>query len=318
MTQLSIFDEPPPVEALVDDEARALADRLPRGVRFGCSTWTFTGWGGVVYRGRPTETQLARHGLHAYARHPLHGLAEVDRSFYRPLTVEELRRYVAQLPAGYPLASKMWSEVTTHTFAQHPRLGARAGVRNPRFLDGEAACEVLAPLIEGLGEHLGPVIFQLPPVPNMERRDPLAFARLVERLLERLPRGPRYAFELRNRELLTPRYLEVLAAHGAAHALSFWRTMPTVAEQLELAGVLAAPFAVARLSHPPGTTYEERRARLEPFDSIRDPQPEVRADVVRLARACVAEGRELFVIVDNKVEGCAPLTVRAMVSELVA
>jgi uncharacterized protein YecE (DUF72 family) len=317
MSQLSIFDEPPPVEPLVDDEARALAERLPRGVRFGCSTWTFPGWSGVVYRGRPTETQLARHGLHAYARHPLLGTAELDRSFYRPVTVEESRRYAEQLPPGYPLASKMWSEVTTHTFPSHPRLGARAGARNPHFLDGETACEVLAPLREGLGDHLGPVVFQLPPVPDIERRDPLAFARLVERLLDRLPRGPRYAFELRNRELLTPRYLEVLAARGAAHAISFWRTMPTVGEQLAMAGVLAAPFAVARLSHPPGTTYEERRARLEPFDRIRDPQPELRADVVRLARACIADGRELYVIVDNKVEGCAPLTVRAMASLLV-
>jgi len=154
-------------------------------------------------------------------------------------------------------------------------------------------------------------------VPDMERRDPIQFARLVERLLGALPSELRYAFELRNRELLTPRYLDVLRAHGAAHVVSFYPAMPSIAEQLAAGAVRGASFAVARLMHPPGSTYEARRDLLEPFDRVRDPQPAMREDVARLVETCVADGRELYVMVDNKAEGSSPLTVRALAELIV-
>ncbi|HZS41024.1 MAG TPA: DUF72 domain-containing protein [Polyangia bacterium] len=324
MSQLTFFPEPAPVEPVVDDEARALAARLPAGVRFGCCTWTFPGWAGLVYRGRPSLAQLQRHGLRACSRWPLFGAVEMDHTFYRPPSADDLRRLARELPPGFPALSKVWSELTTHTFPNHPRLGDRAGLRNHRFLDPALAREVVAPYVEAFTEHAGPLIFQLPPVPDMAHRDPAQFARLVDRLLGALPSEPdanapalRYAFELRNRELLTPRYLEVLAAHGAAHVISFYPAMPPIGEQLALDGIFGARFAVARLLHPPGTDYESRRTLCEPFDALRDPQPQMRADVRRLADACVADGRELFVMVDNKAEGSAPLTVRAL-AELIA
>jgi uncharacterized protein YecE (DUF72 family) len=319
-SQMTFFPEPAPVEPIVEDEARALAARLPPGVRFGCCTWTFPGWAGVVYRGRPSLPQLQRHGLHACARWPLFGAVEIDHTFYRPPSADDLRRLARELPPGFPALSKVWSELTTHTFPNHPRLGERAGSRNHRFLDPALAREVVAPYAEAFGEHAGPLIFQLPPVPDMPHRDPAQFARLVDRLLGALPAELRYAFELRNRELLTPRYLDVLRAHGAAHVISFYPAMPSVGEQaafLENGGIFTARFAVARLLHPPGTDYESRRLLCEPFDALRDPQPAMREDVRRLAETCVADGRELFVMVDNKAEGSAPLTVRAL-AELIS
>ena len=147
------------------------------------------------------------------------------------------------------------------------------------------------------------------------------FARRVDWLLDELPPpdgGLRYAFELRNRDLLTPRYLDALRAHGAAHALSLWSGMPGVGEQLAVPGVLTAPFCVCRLSLPPGTRYADRAAAFNPFDRTHDPQPGVRADVVRLAQKCSEWPRELYVIVNNKVEGSSPLTVKALARDLVA
>src|SRR5262249_42010642 len=124
----------------------------------------------------------------------------------------------------------------------------------------------------------------------------------------------RYAFELRDRELLTTRYVEVLRAHGAAHAISFWQSMPSVGEQLDFLGPVEkmGPFAAIRLVQPPGGDYKSRSAECAPFDRVVFAEERMRDDVARAIRACVAAGVELVISVDNKAEGSAPLTVRAL------
>ena len=86
---------------------RALGERLPAGVRFGTSSWSFPGWAGLVYRRPRTQAELAREGLREYARYPLFGTVGIDRSYYAPLTGEDLKRYAAQLPAGFPCCAKV-------------------------------------------------------------------------------------------------------------------------------------------------------------------------------------------------------------------
>ena len=47
-----------------------------------------------------------------------------------------------------------------------------------------------------------------------------------------------------------------------------------------------------------------------------DENPEMRRDTIDLIRA--AEGRPVYVLVNNKAEGCAPATIRALAEELAA
>jgi uncharacterized protein YecE (DUF72 family) len=317
--QLSLFSATPAtsdrVAPHIDPHARAIASRLPSWVRLGTSTWTFPGWAGIVYQGRPSHAALVKSGLGAYAQHPLLRTVGIDRSYYGPLTSSDLTAYAAQLPKGFLAVSKIWEEVTTFAFPAHPRFGARAGQINARFLDPEVTIhEVLAPYEEAFADHAGPFVFELPP--SVERPDAGTFARAIDRLLGAIaPRFPRFrfAFELRTRELFTPRYLATLRAHGAAHVLNFWSQMPTVGEQLAIPGILGAPFAVARLMLPPGVRYEDQKSAFAPFDRIVVPQHAMRADVVRLIEASAAFGtKDVFVLVNNKAEGSAPLTVFAL------
>jgi hypothetical protein len=109
----------------------------------------------------------------------------------------------------------------------------------------------------------------------------------------------------------------VLARHRAAHVLSLWERMPPVGRQLAVPGVLSAPFVVCRLSIPPGHRYEEQRDAFAPFNRIVEPSPTTRADVAEVARACAAQGKKpLYVVVNNKVEGSSPLTVRALIERM--
>lgn len=284
---------------------RALMSRVPPAIRLGTSSWTFPGWAGVVYRGKPSERTLLDRGLEEYAQHPLFRTVGIDRSFYRPLDAAPLRRYAAQLPPDFRCVIKLWNELTTP--------------RSPAYLDG-ARCEaeILAPIVEHFGDHAGPLLFQFPPMPRSAFGSASEFASRLFAFVGRLPRELTYAVEIRNRWLMTREYLDVLADLGVAHVFNFWERMPDIEEQLALSGALGAPFVVARLLIPPGLRYEERKRALEPFDRIVRVEEKMRADVVLLARICLSLGKVLFVIVNNKAEGSSPLTVRALGERIAA
>ncbi len=72
-----------------------------------------------------------------------------------------------------------------------------------------------------------------------------------------------------------------------------------------------------RLLLAPGTRYNDRREEFAPFDHLVAPDAEMRRQVVALARKGAALGRDVFVLVNNKAEGCSPLTIRAL-AELLA
>lgn len=324
--QLSLFSEPAPKKPELDvlphvtAEAIALGERLPSWIRLGTSSWTFPGWNDIVYAGAPSREALLAHGLRAYAAHPLLRTVGIDRSYYGPLTAEDLRAYAADLAgaSGFRPISKVWEEITTVVFPSHARYGKKAGTVNTGFLDvPRFMVDVVAPYQEAFAGHMGPFVLEIPPFPAT--RAP-KLNRILERMdafLSQVPKHLQLAFEVRNRELLVPDYFALLRRHGAAHVFNFWTAMPTVAEQLRLPGSLTADFVVSRLMLPPFTRYQDQKAAFEPFDRIQRPQPEMRADVVALVRAAKAAGaKEAFIVVNNKAEGSSPLTAFALAEML--
>jgi hypothetical protein len=73
---------------------------------------------------------------------------------------------------------------------------------------------------------------------------------------------------------------------------------------------------VIRLLLRPGTTYGERREALAPFTRLTDQDDEMRSQVVSLVRTAVDAAIPVSVLVNNKAEGCAPLTIRALAEML--
>jgi uncharacterized protein YecE (DUF72 family) len=284
-------------------ESAAIAARLPRGVFFGTSTWSFPGWAGIVYSRQAITSELARDGLAEYARHPLLTTVGIDRGYYGPIPAGDLERYAAQLPARFPCCAKAPEAVTS--------AGSPDYLKAERFVE-----EMVGPFLEVFREHTGPFVIQIPPAARELTSSPERFAERLARFLERLPREGRYAVELRDPALLTPAYRTALAAAGAAHVYNYATAMPMPAEQEAAIPLETAPFAVIRLLLRPGTRYEDRREEFLPFDRIVDPSQEMRGEVVDLIRRSVSAGREVSVLVNNKAEGCSPLTIRALAERL--
>lgn len=319
--------EAAPIEPLVSDEDLAIASRVPSWIHFGTSSWSFPGWTGIVWKGRHEGDDLARAGLAAYAQHPLLRTVCVDRSYYGPLRAADVESYAKQLDQAAALApslppfrlvSKVWEEITTAVFPRHPRYGARAGERNPTFLDADRfLSEVLEPYLPH-ARHFGPLVFELTPMPR-GAVDADELADRVDGFLSRIEIAAassasfQWAFELRNEELMTSRWSDVLRAHRAAHVFTFWTAMPSIRVQLARHGKLSAPFVIARLMLPPFMRYQDKKAEYAPFDRLVAPQPDMRDDVMALLRAAEEQGCEsAFVLANNKAEGSAPLTVKGL------
>ena len=296
--------------AAVSAELTAVAQSLPRHLYLGTSSWTFPGWVGLVYDRATTTQQLARQGLAAYAQHPLLRTVGIDRTYYAPLATTDFAVYAAAVPDDFRFLVKAHELCTLAYFTSRGRYAARRGERNPLFLDpGYATEQVIGPCVEGLGNKAGPVLFQFPPQDVHMLGGPEHFAERLHAFLSALPRGVLYAVELRNAALLTPAYCNALAATGTYHRFNVHPSMPSLQEQQRHLSSSHPPALIVRWMLHPTQRYEAAAARYQPFDRLVDEDPGNCNAIAALCVQTVQAGRPAFVIVNNKAEGSAPLTV---------
>ncbi len=295
-----------------DDELVRLAGRVPSGLRLGTSSWSFPGWHGIVWADEASSATLARRGLPAYARHPLLRAVGVDRTFYAPVETSVLRAYADGVPDDFRFVVKAPAAVTSPY-----KLGGGRGAReaNPDWLDAALATDVaVAPFVEGLGAKAGALVLQFPPL-GRAAREPERFADRLHEFLERLPRGPVYAVELRDRELVGDAYRDAVRTAGATHCVSVHPRMPSPDVQAGLVA-LDGPLVV-RWMLGAGLEYDDAKERYAPFDRLVDEAPETRESLAGLALETLGAGREVIVIANNKAEGSAPLTVFRLAGRVV-
>ncbi len=290
-------------------------------IRFGTSTWTYEGWQGQIYTRKYSKTGFTRDCLgefcqYLYKGQPLFRTVGNDATFYRPPSANQLTRYLSQIPEDFEMCFKVWEELTIPTYAKHARYGPRAGQVNPNFLNADAFTKlVLQPYRDArFGANTGPFLFEF-------QRHGMPVEEFIGKLdgfFSHLSTDFKYAVEIRNAGLLGPRYHDMLAAHGVAHVYNHWSYMPPLAEQHERMETFTAPFTVLRLLTPLKMTYEAAKKRAEPYDKIVGELPEMRQDTGSLIQQATAENRTTYVLVNNRAEGNAPLTIQALVDRLQA
>ncbi len=310
--QLGLFPDEPtrtvaPVSPVpVPERLEAVARRLPPALRMGTSSWSFPGWSGIVYEGRATERILARHGLEAYAAHPLLRSVGIDRTYYRPGSAEDFQAYAEAVPADFRFLVKADRRLTSPLDPENRSVR----VENPDFLDVEyAKVNVVEPVMRGLGEKAGPLLFQFPPVSPASVGGTRAFLDRLHDFLRRLPRGPLYAVELRTPSFMDEGYAEMLESVGVAHCYNVHPSMTSLDRQLGRISPFYQPALVVRWMLHDGLRYEAARDRYQPFDRLVDEDRVSRERIaVAVLDALVAE-RPAFVIANNKAEGSAPLSI---------
>lgn len=285
-------------------------------LRLGTSSWAYEGWQGLVYQRSYPKSRFSKDSLTEYADYrplgsPLFRTVGIDHTFYRPGTAAQFAHYGAQVDGDFRFCQKVWEEITIPVYANHPRYGTKAGAANPRFLESGVFTDlVLKPWKEGLGPSAGPCIFEF----QRFGLAPADFLAKLDDFLAHLPEGIPYAIEVRNPALLGPRYAEILRAHRVAHVYNHWSVMPPLAIQHEKLGAgFGADFVLFRLLTPLGISHSEAVERYAPYSNLQQPVPQMRTDTVRLSRQALDEGKAVYVLVNNRVEGCAPMTIQDLV-----
>ncbi len=226
-------------------------------IRIGCSGWEYRHWRGSFYgAGLPQARWLERYAAEFET-------VELNATFYRLPEASTFDRWCERAPEGFRYAVKA-SRYLTHL----------KRLRNP----GEPL-ERLWSRADRLAEHLGPMLYQLPP---RWRRN----TRRLEAFLAALPARRQHAVEFRDASWHHPDVYRLLERHGVALCL---HDMPDAGAPVEPVG----PFVYVRF-HGRGT-----------YGGSYAPQT-IGAWARRLA-AWAAEGRDAWVYFNNDVGGHAPL-----------
>jgi uncharacterized protein YecE (DUF72 family) len=248
--------------------------------------------------------------LRAYAQHPILKALNVDSTFYEPPNVELLTQQAAQVPEDFRFVVKAYTGLTTAP--DTPR--ARQRGIEPVFLDPSfAERHVITPLRAAFGAKLGAVLFQFSPLGLRYTRHPGTFVARLGEFLSALPRGPTYTVELRDREILGPRYEAALTASAATHCCTVHPRMPAVDTQVTEGG--AQPLIIRWMLRQ-GDDYERAGARFAPFNRILEPDKLSRSRITGLVQRGLSAGRDVYVLAANNAEGSAPLTLQRLAMDV--
>jgi uncharacterized protein YecE (DUF72 family) len=309
----SLFgDELPP---FAERNSKRLRRWASKGIRFGTSSWKYPGWKGLVYaRPYDSKKEFDRTCLAEYST--LFPTVCADFALYDFPDPGTMRVIHDQTTDDFTVSLKVTDRITIKRYPQLPRHGSYAGKENPDFLNIALFEDAFLRPLDELKKKRGVIIFEFSAFSPGSGVTGESFNALLDTFLGRLPKGYAYAVELRNREFLTKDYLSMLTAHGVAHVLNNWTRMPPIIEQIQIAGVLTAPFSLARALLKPGRTYQEAVERFQPYEDIKEENPELRLGLAEAVTRCTAEGRQLYVYVNNRAEGNSPKTIEAILDIL--
>ena len=302
------------------DLAERAASLAAQGVFIGTSSWKYPGWNGMLYtpsryeyRGKFAQTRFNRESLREYAE--VFKTVCVDAAYYNFPSQQYLEGMVNQTPDDFMFGLKVTDAITIKKFPKLDRFGEQAGKPNENFLNAELFAKAFLQPCEPVRQAVGLLMFEFSrfwPTDYEHGRD---FIADLDKFLGALPKGWPYGVEMRNKNWLRPEYFHCLARHGVTHVFNSWEAMPPVGEQMALPGSRTNPnLLAARFLLKPGRRYEEAVKAFEPYDKIKEENPEARA----AGRALVAEGKaagpklRTFVFVNNRLEGNALETIGAV------
>ena len=127
-----------------------------------------------------------------------------------------------------------------------------------------------------------------------------------------IPRDDRYHVEIRIGRLLSQPLFDALEENGIGLVMSHWTWLPSLLDQFSRshgAHFNTGNSLVIRLLTPRGKSYSETYAAAHPFNALVDGmlhQSTVQ-DTVTVVRAALRDGRWVYLLVNNRSGGNAPL-----------
>jgi uncharacterized protein YecE (DUF72 family) len=254
-------------------------------IRIGTSAFTAAGWPGTFY---PDGMRPAEYLSH-YATH--FNTVEIDSTFYRTPTVSVVKGWAAKTPKDFVFALKV-PQVITHEKV---------------CVDCEDDLKHFLTAVDNLGDKLGVLLLQFGYFNRQAFKTQADFIAVLEPLLKSLPKGYRFALEIRNKNWMDARFMDLLRKYRVGFALIDQSWVPRPWEFKAPLETNTAEFAYIRLLGD--------RKGIEQVTKVWDRVVvDKNADLTKWA----GEVEEIYkrrvptyVYVNNHYAGCAPETVRA-------
>ena len=193
-------------------------------LRIGTSAFTAAGWPGAFYPPRLKSSDY----LSYYAQH--FDVVEIDSTFYGTPRVSVVQSWDAKTPEGFLFAAKVPQEIT------HQKV----------LKDCDADFKTFLTTMDTLGEKLGPLLFQFGKFDKYSFKSLDDFLERLIPFLKKLPKGHRFAVEIRNKNWLVPKFADILREHGVALALIDQSWMPRPWEMKDQFDLITSDFTYVR------------------------------------------------------------------------
>lgn len=316
---LPLFSEP---MNIFRDELREQLARLARHQIFvGTSSWKYEGWLGQIYSPE-RYTMRGRFSRRCFEQECLREYAETfstvcgDFAFYQFPSTDFWKHLFEQSPSQLQFAFKIPEEITVPKYPAISRYGAKAGQKNTNFLNFDLLSSLFLEPLRAYQARVPLLIFEFGAVCGAIS-EAQQFLKQLYKLVSRLPRTFRYAVEVRNPELLRDlSYWSMLNEYHLSHVFNAWTKMPPLQNQLAVRQNVTTEFTVVRALLKSGRSYEEAVRLFSPYREVQEPNLDTRLAIREIIVECIRHGKPAFIYVNNRLEGNAPSTIHAILSEL--
>jgi uncharacterized protein YecE (DUF72 family) len=252
-------------------------------LRIGTSAFTAAGWETAFY---PAGMKPADY-LSYYATK--FNTVEVDSTFYRTPSAATVNGWERKTPTGFILAAKIPQLITHENVLQDCDEDLK------RFLE----------TMDLMGDKLGPLLFQFGYFNKSAFTSGKEFLARLEPFLKKLPKGYRFALEIRNKQWLTAEFFDLLRAHKVAYALIDQAWMPRVSEIFEKFDPITADFSYVRLLGDRKGIEQKTKV----WDKVIVDRSRELMSWVNVCQRTTRRGVATYVYVNNHYAGFAPATV---------
>jgi len=295
--QFGLFEEPTqPFRAQLAERLKFLAQR---GIFIGTSSWKYEGWLGQIYsndryitRGKFSKSRFEQTCIEEYAE--TFPIVCGDFTFYQFPSETFWKKFFLGAPPNLKFAFKVPEEITSKN-------------KDKAFLDVEMLKALFLEPLELYKDRVVALILEFGAFSEID-----GFTDDLNNFLSRLPPDFRYAVEIRNPDLLSPEYLQVLKANRTAHIYNAWTRMPELGEQLE---IVTTDFTLTRALLRKGRPYEQAVKKFQPYEKIQDVNEAGRAALREIIGRADKTKQPAYIFVNNRFEGNSPSTIAAIVEE---
>jgi uncharacterized protein YecE (DUF72 family) len=202
-----------------------VAQQTEAEIRVGTSAFTAAGWEGAFY---PAGMQ-PRDFLTYYATK--FNTVEVDSTFYRTPARSTITGWANKTPPGFVFALKVPQVIT------HEKCLEDCDDDFQNFVD----------TADGLGkDKLGPMLLQFPYFNRTKFKTGSEFLARLHPFLRKLPKDHQFALEIRNKNWLDEKLMEILREHNVALAVIDQAWMPGITELASRLDPITANFTYVR------------------------------------------------------------------------